>query len=119
MHFLRFNLITIIVIILRGGGARTLNLVLRKPQVLTALQEVRGLVQNILSQLTSAFQVVQDEDVGSKQEHVLLPATVRHGQELVQVLCCPAHQVTCPSKPRKSYRDVSPGKLKFTKQQNH
>ncbi len=64
---------------------------------LTALQEACCSVLNLLGQLTRAFQVVEDEDVGSKQHHVLLPTAVRHGQELVQVLHGPAHQVTCSS----------------------
>lgn len=68
---------------------------------LTALQEACCLVLNLLSQLTCAFQVVEDEDVGSEQHHVLFPAAVWHGQELVQVLHGSAHQVTCRSKKKK------------------
>lgn len=62
---------------------------------LTALQEALGLLQDGLGQLTGAFEVVEDEDVWSKQHHVLLPTAVWHGQQLVQILKGPAHQVTC------------------------
>lgn len=68
---------------------------------LTALQEACRSVLNLLGQLTCALQVVEDEDVGGEQHHVLLPAAVRHGQELVQVLGGPTHQVTCRSNRRK------------------
>lgn len=60
----------------------------------TALQESSGFVLDLLGQLTGAFKVVQDEDVGGKQNHVLLPTAVRHGQQLVQVLHGPAHKIT-------------------------
>lgn len=61
---------------------------------LTALQEDRGSVLDLLGQLTRAAQVVEDEDVGRKQNHVLLAAAKRHGQELVYVLHGAAHDVT-------------------------
>ena len=65
---------------------------------LTALQEVHGPVLDLLGELIGALQVPQDVDVGGEQHHILFPAAVRHGQELVQVFHGPAHQVTCHKK---------------------
>lgn len=65
---------------------------------LTALQETRCSILDLLGQLTRALQVVEDEDVWCKQNHVLLTAAKRHGQELIYVLHGATHDVTWTNK---------------------